>query len=119
MTVPAHARSVVDMESRYHMIGAALLLVVVLGTSPGARAASLDTTFGNEGRVVLDFGNQTSAIAGDLAIQPDGRIVAVGWIRTTVGLVRLLADGSLDPSFGNGGGIAALDFGALPRERTT
>ena len=45
----------------------------------------------------------------DLTVQSDGKLVGVGMIRGTAGahqnfvLVRLLADGTLDPSFdGNG-----------------
>jgi uncharacterized delta-60 repeat protein len=40
-------------------------------------AGTLDTTFGTGGRVTTAFGNDTASIVA-LAIQPDGKIVAVG-----------------------------------------
>jgi len=67
---------------------------------------SLDTSFGDGGRVLIP----SSAVEGDvysLALQPDGKIVAAGedtsgyWAAWAV--ARLLPDGSLDPSFGDGG----------------
>jgi uncharacterized delta-60 repeat protein len=91
-------------------VALAALVAALLAAAP-VRAASLDPGFGDQGRVVLDFGGMTSAVAGGVAIQPDGRIVAGGWIGGSFGLVRLLPDGALDPSFGTGG-IARLGFGA-------
>ena len=64
---------------------------------------SLDASFGAGGKV-------TSSPAepyylSSIALQPDGKILAVGSL-----LVRYNADGSLDAGFGNGGKIVA-DFG--------
>jgi uncharacterized delta-60 repeat protein len=65
---------------------------------------SLDPSFDADGRVTTEFGN----VAADaVALQPDGKIVAVGG--QTV--ARYLLDGSLDPSFGVDGHVAT-DFGA-------
>jgi len=65
-----------------------------------------DASFGGDGSVILAIG--TSATARGVALQPDGRIVVVGsqfepFIGTRAAVLRLLADGSLDPAFGVGG----------------
>ena len=73
----------------------------------------LDTTFGTLGSTTVTFGNPnglTQALA--VAIQTDGKIVAVGRAaepspeNTNFGVVRLNADGSLDSTFGNGGKVS-------------
>jgi uncharacterized delta-60 repeat protein len=77
-----------------------------------------DLLFGSQGVVRLNLDAEASPTHGGpptatsvltgLALQPDGKIVA-GAITSTAGevfgLVRLLADGSLDPSFGNRGRV--------------
>lgn len=68
---------------------------------------SLDSTFGSGGKVVTDFGGSWSA-ARNVAIQPDGSIVAGGdWLANgqSYVFVRYLPSGALDPSFGNGGKV--------------
>jgi uncharacterized delta-60 repeat protein len=70
----------------------------------------LDRDFGNNGRVVLPLGNGLEA----LAEQPDGKIVAGGAVgpgQVDFAVARLLADGSLDASFGDAG-VARTSFGA-------
>lgn len=66
---------------------------------------TLDNTFGTSGKQMLDlFGEQESINA--IAVQPDGKIVAVGEttnVTSSFAVARLLANGSLDLSFGNGG----------------
>jgi len=62
---------------------------------------SLDPTFGTGGLVTTKFGAEFEAVQG-LAIQPDGKIVAVGVADEALVLVRYDPDGSLDPSFGTG-----------------
>jgi uncharacterized delta-60 repeat protein len=74
---------------------------------------SLDATFGDGGRAVIDLGGSEYAYA--LAIGPDGDIVATGdaWDGTgdtDVAVVRLTPSGVLDTSFG-AGGHAFVDFG--------
>jgi len=75
--------------------------------SPGV----LDTVFGDGGVAVVNV--STSAVA----LQPDGRIVLVGWTAApgigpgnsvvhVVHVQRLLADGQPDPSFGSAGGVS-------------
>jgi uncharacterized delta-60 repeat protein len=74
-----------------------------------------DTTFGpdHSGAVLTAVGVGTSTgenNAQGLAIQPDGKIIAVGWADTNLqydswALVRYNADGSADGSFGSGGTV--------------
>jgi uncharacterized delta-60 repeat protein len=65
---------------------------------------SLDATFGDDGKVTTDIAALlgivgANARASAVVLQPDGKIVAVGGNF----FVRYLADGALDPSFGEGG----------------
>ena len=62
---------------------------------------SLDNTFGNGGIVTMAIG--TSSLLFSVAIQSDGKIIAVGTIYTTMSkmcLVRYTTNGSLDNAFG-------------------
>src|SRR5579859_2206344 len=65
----------------------------------------LDPTFGIGGRVITDLG-QTDILYA-MAIQTDGKIVAVGITQNTtntdIALVRYNTSGALDSSFGVGG----------------
>jgi uncharacterized delta-60 repeat protein len=80
---------------------------------------SLDTTFGNGGRVTTDIsgpGGYDYAF-GPVRVQADGKIVVSG---TTVNnpsvdfaLVRYNSDGSLDTDFGGGDGKVRTDFSGL------
>ncbi|HXG08500.1 MAG TPA: hypothetical protein VNK04_01805 [Gemmataceae bacterium] len=75
---------------------------------------SLDTTFGNGGRVVVDFNSFDDTIR-NVTLQPDGKILATGLISlpdgtTNIGLIRLTTTGALDPTFGTGGRVST-DFG--------
>lgn len=71
-------------------------------------SGTLDATFGNGGLVTVPVGS--TAIGNAVALQPDGRIVLAGNAFTSTSVaatVRLMSNGSLDPSFGSGG-IATL-----------
>ncbi len=78
---------------------------------------SLDTNFGNLGKVLTDVGGQYDNPFG-LVVQPDGKIVVSGnnygdgtGVRFV--LVRYLDNGSLDTSFGdNGTGIIKTQIGS-------
>jgi uncharacterized delta-60 repeat protein len=94
---------------------ASLLLAGVLVASPVAAtpppSGSLDPSFGVGGTVVTDFGG---AIANDLALLGNGKIVALGTATSSSGtdfaLTRYRTNGALDPSFGVGGRVLT-DFG--------
>jgi uncharacterized delta-60 repeat protein len=66
---------------------------------------ALDTTFGDSGMVLIRLGDAWSSGAGALLQQDDGKLVAAGWADGTFALVRLQADGTLDPTFGDGGTV--------------
>jgi len=92
-------------------ISAALL---VLGSTPASAApGDLDHSFGAGGKVTLSLardGSQGNAIA----VQPDGRILIGGWAYGKgFAVVRLLRDGSLDPSFGDDG-VVTTNFPTGP-----
>jgi uncharacterized delta-60 repeat protein len=71
---------------------------------------TLDTSFGTGGKVLTDFFHYQDEIH-DLAIQFDGKIVAVGRARRAedaaifFALARYNPDGSLDSTFGSGGKV--------------
>jgi uncharacterized delta-60 repeat protein len=93
------------------------LLATFIGV-PGLLAAGpgmLDPTFGGgDGMVSEDF-TSTFETLMDVALQPDGKIIAAGY-RTDGSpdfnfmLVRYNADGSPDTSFGGGDGWVSTDF---------
>ncbi|HKV13110.1 MAG TPA: hypothetical protein VJ725_33520 [Thermoanaerobaculia bacterium] len=78
-----------------------------------AAPGDLDPTFGQGGIAVADLGGFDDGEA--LAVQPDGKILVAGSASVpgavAFGLARLNPDGSLDPSFGNGGKVFANLFG--------
>jgi uncharacterized delta-60 repeat protein len=66
---------------------------------------SLDPSFGTGGIVTTAFPGGTSEIMS-IVLQPDGKIVALGYTYTTdydIALVRYNANGSLDTTFGTAG----------------
>jgi uncharacterized delta-60 repeat protein len=78
----------------------------------------LDTTFGtNSGLTVVSFGN-TLADGRKLAVQRDGKIVLVGGAASNssssaidgTGVIRLLANGQLDPSFNTTGSLQLFGY---------
>ncbi len=76
---------------------------------------SLDTGFGNAGRVVVDIDASADEDAcAALAVQADGRILAAGWTRSPdrMAVLRLTSGGALDTTFGGGTGRVALSFGS-------
>jgi uncharacterized delta-60 repeat protein len=77
---------------------------------------SLDTTFGNGGKVLTDFGGFDDAFG--VAVQRNHKLVTVGFTDpggsggADFAVARYNADGSLDPSFGAGGKVTT-DFGGV------
>jgi uncharacterized delta-60 repeat protein len=77
---------------------------------------ALDTAFGNGGKVATDFGSAFLEQATGVALQSDGKIVAVGYTYTfdtgtDFALARYNPDGSLDATFGNGGKVITTVVG--------
>jgi uncharacterized delta-60 repeat protein len=72
------------------------------------RPGVLDYSFNASGKVKTAIGSGNEQ-AWDVAVQPDGRIVAVGWSNNgsidAFAVVRYNADGSLDGTFGTGGKV--------------
>ncbi|WP_137993702.1 DUF11 domain-containing protein [Streptomyces vilmorinianum] len=108
------------LKSPWHRAGragavsaTALALVLSLPAAATAAPGDLDPAFGGDGRVVTDLGGYAGAEG--MAVQPDGRIVTIGYgySSETSGdftLTRYNPDGSLDTTFG-GDGIVTTDFG--------
>ncbi|MBI4285756.1 MAG: hypothetical protein HY670_07665 [Chloroflexi bacterium] len=93
-----------------------VMALPVAASSPG----DLDPTFDTDGRVTTDFsgGNDVSQ---SVAIQTDGKIVAVGVTHMTASLgdfavARYNADGSLDPTFDTDGKVTT-SFGSSGRDQ--
>ena len=75
---------------------------------------TLDSTFGDAGTVLTDFGGGSFDFANALAIQADGKLVVAGWSnangRWDFALARYLPNGTLDSTFGDAGTVLT-DFG--------
>lgn len=80
---------------------------------------SIDKSFGNEGKIVTRIGPDSDVIY-DLAIQPDGKIIAAGVSfqgkdQRRFCLVRYKPDGGLDAAF-DGDGIVTFNVGTTLRD---
>ncbi len=75
-----------------------------------AQPGTLDPTFGNGGSVIHSFAAGTD-MARAVTVQPDGRILVAGYEQynplAPVIVARFNSDGTLDPTFGNGGWATA------------
>jgi uncharacterized delta-60 repeat protein len=76
---------------------------------------SLDTTFGNEGKVRTFTG---SSYGYATAIQADSKIIVAGNSNSQFAVTRYNSDGSLDTTFGNQGQVTTLvaDYGGTARK---
>jgi len=99
--------------------GSTLLAGVVTDANTGlfsiavaelTKDGSLNPHFGTEGEAVINLGPNLSfnSLGTNIAVRPDGKIVLEGSVRGPgitfyMGVAELNNDGSLDPSFGNGG----------------
>lgn len=77
---------------------------------------SLDTSFGNSGKVITTFNFFADEVINAMVIQPDGKILVAGGFNqhfftpdTGLALARYETNGVLDASFGSGG-IVTTDF---------
>lgn len=84
----------------------------VFGVARFNSDGSFDNTFGNGGKVINMIGT-TEDVAESAVLQPDGKIVVVGYswnpgyTDTDLAMARYNSDGSLDTTFGNGGKVLA------------
>ncbi|MGW2205231.1 calcium-binding protein [Streptomyces sp. NPDC001774] len=87
---------------------ASLALVLALPGAAHAAPGDLDPGFGGDGTVLTTAGGEESG--NDVLVQSDGKIVVVGTDAPdslgNYALVRYLADGSLDSTFGDGGKVS-------------
>lgn len=86
-----------------------VLLAAVLGSGIGLAApGDLDTSFGTGGMARVSFGDGADHAFG-LALQPDGKVVVVGYAtiagQRDFALTRFTADGTLDLSFAGTGKV--------------
>ena len=92
------------------------LTTCLLLARPGLAAdGDLDPTFGMGGKVVTSF-DTPDANANAIALQPDGKIVAAGWLFTLTGsldfaVARYQPDVSLDPTFDLDGRVRTDFYG--------
>jgi uncharacterized delta-60 repeat protein len=97
--------------------------IVAAGTDDNARfvvarflpSGELDPSFSGDGVARTAVADRFRS-ASDLSVQPDGRIVVVGWAgtpaNTTWGIARYKANGHLDRSFGGDGMVVTrVDWG--------
>lgn len=77
---------------------------------------SIDESFGDGGFARAELADRFShASATDIDLQPDGKIVVIGYVHGSPGpgmgngIVRYNPDGSLDATFGDGGGVVDGD----------
>ncbi len=77
-----------------------------------AESGALDTTWGTAGIVAMPFGPGDDGIR-TAVLAPDGKLVVAGYAYNGMDfdilVARLLPDGKLDPSFGNGTGRVIYD----------
>lgn len=95
------------LRTRIPVLRLSAVLAGVLSAVLKLRAADgvLDPSFGTGGAVKLQVSG--FELAGDVLVQPDGKIVAVGESDLHLALVRCNPNGSLDTAFGSGGIVIA------------
>jgi uncharacterized delta-60 repeat protein len=79
---------------------------------------ALDTSFGSNGMTVVSFGSNVIAYGRKMVVTANGRIVVTGGLSTpanvgtasSTGIIRLLADGTLDTSFNGTGQLVLPNF---------
>jgi uncharacterized delta-60 repeat protein len=89
-----------------------LFVILVFGTVTQifAAAGDLDLSFGEDGIVNTDSGNTSESLI-DLAVQTDGKLVAIGYSGTGGGanqrivIVRYNVNGTIDTTFGTSGRV--------------
>jgi uncharacterized delta-60 repeat protein len=98
-----------EFRREWLLVVAALFLLLASLQIALAGDGDLDPTFGTGGKVVTDFNSSTDWLSR-IALQPDGKIVAVGDTHPSHrgALARYNPDGTLDATFGNGGKVITV-----------
>lgn len=93
------------------MAAVALISLLSAGGASAAAPGDLDPSFGVGGKVQAPFGPES--FSGGVATQADGKILVAGGTETSqaFSVARLLPDGSPDPSWGGGDGVATTPLG--------
>jgi uncharacterized delta-60 repeat protein len=95
------------MNAKFYITISKFLLILLSATFASQAAnGGLDPTFGTGGKIATPVGANTN-YAQAIAIQPDGKIVAVGESGSGMSIARFNANGTLDATF-NGSGAAAM-----------
>lgn len=105
-----------------HLHTAALALpILISSTYVAAQSGMLDPSFADGGVFTETWGNPDYVFSEikDLVVQPDGRIVLVGYVQdlgtTRAAIVRLTADGQFDTSFSFDGRVMPVIDGLNDR----
>lgn len=108
----------IDFGSAYEYCNSVLLQsdnkILLAGSSNGNAALArllpsgdYDTEFSDDGRLTLSFGSGNGSAFHKILQQTDGKIIAIGEAYNTSNFdfaaARFNADGSIDPTFGEGG----------------
>lgn len=85
-----------------------ILNLILFVNNTYSQDGSLDTTFDGDGKVTTAFGSFND-IGGAIAIQPDGKIIVVGYSENStdadIAVVRYNVNGSLDTTFDGDGKV--------------
>src|SRR5512138_3627929 len=114
LRAPTYRRAPRTARALIAMLAALLLLSWNYGVRADGAPGDLDPTFGTNGKAMTDLivnGTRQFAFLDALAVQPDGKLIAAGTNFTAFVLMRYNPDGSLDPTFGDGGRVVT-DFGS-------
>lgn len=88
-------------------------ITIGLTFSAAAQPGTLDSDFDADGKVITYFKSDSYDFLNDIAVQTDGKIIAVGYtsdnVDVTFALARYNPDGSPDNTFGVGGKVVT-DF---------
>lgn len=94
----------------------------LISFSIAAQPGSLNPAFGTNGITTTNIGTYSAIARNDIALQPDGKVVMVGWTKdspfASFVITRYSSVGFLDPTF-DGDGIAYVDDFGSPDDHAT
>ena len=120
VTLGAMAQNLARLALASLAVSASFALAPAAFAAPG----DPDPTFSGDGQLTFNPAGKSGSY-NDVVVQPDGKLVLVGWAfvnpgETDIAVTRLNEDGSLDQSFGNAGTalVNAIDQIALGGTRS-